>query len=158
MNSHSALLPTTDEVQDAQENYVGSSTDSLIRSELSSASESTPKTSHTDYSALKKVRVQDLLREINPTELLTEDAEDLLIKISDSFIDNTMRIACLLAKHRQSKQVDVRDVQLHLENNCGIWMQEFCSGEMKAIKRHLPMDAHVQKMNLIKKSLKDNDN
>lgn len=63
---------------------------------------------------LTKPRLQELVREIDPTEQLDEEVEELLLQIADDFIENTVNAACLLAKHRKVPKVEVKDVQLHL--------------------------------------------
>lgn len=63
---------------------------------------------------LTKPRLQELVREIDPTEQLDEEVEELLLQIADDFIENTVNAACLLAKHRKVAKVEVKDVQLHL--------------------------------------------
>lgn len=61
-------------------------------------------------------RLQELVREVDPTEQLDEEVEELLLQLADDFIDTTMNAACLLAKHRHVPTVEVKDVQLHLGN------------------------------------------
>jgi histone H3/H4 len=63
---------------------------------------------------LTKPRLQELVREIDPTEQLDEEVEEILLQIADDFVENTVNAACLLAKHRKNPKVEVRDVQLHL--------------------------------------------
>lgn len=55
-----------------------------------------------------------MVREIDPTEQLDEEVEELLLQIADDFVENTVNSACLLAKHRKVAKVEVKDVQLHL--------------------------------------------
>jgi transcription initiation factor TFIID subunit 12 len=66
-----------------------------------------------------------LVREVDPTEQLDEEAEELLLQLADDFVESTVGAACLLAKHRRASTVDVKDVQLHLGvfgNKCCIVM------------------------------------
>uniref|UniRef100_A0A182SFV1 Transcription initiation factor TFIID subunit 12 n=1 Tax=Anopheles maculatus TaxID=74869 RepID=A0A182SFV1_9DIPT len=58
---------------------------------------------------LTKPRLQELVREIDPTEQLDEEVEELLLQIADDFVENTVNAACLLAKHRKVPKVEVRD-------------------------------------------------
>lgn len=44
-------------------------------------------------SLLTKPRLQELVREIDPTEQLDEDVEELLLQIADDFVENTVNIA-----------------------------------------------------------------
>jgi transcription initiation factor TFIID subunit 12 len=66
------------------------------------------------FQILTKPRLQELVREIDPTEQLDEEVEEILLQIADDFVENTVNAACLLAKHRKNPKVEVRDVQLHL--------------------------------------------
>jgi hypothetical protein len=46
------------------------------------------------------VRLAELVREVDPTEQLDEDVEEILLQIADDFIEQTVSQACALAKHR----------------------------------------------------------
>jgi transcription initiation factor TFIID subunit 12 len=67
-----------------------------------------------DLQILTRPRLQDLVREVDPTEQLDEEVEELLLQLTDDFVESTVSAACLLAKHRKASTVDVKDVQLHL--------------------------------------------
>lgn len=54
------------------------------------------------------------MREVDPTEQLDEEVEEILLQLADDFVESTVNAACHLAKHRKSNTVDVKDVQLHL--------------------------------------------
>ena len=68
--------------------------------------------------------------------------------------------ACLLAKHRGSKNVEVKDVQLILEKNYNMYIPGFGSlplnDECKNFlyKKTPATEAHKQRMALIKKQLR----
>lgn len=63
---------------------------------------------------LTKRKLEDLLHEIDPTETMDDDVEEVLLNIADDFIENVISASCQLAKHRKSNTLDVKDVQLHL--------------------------------------------
>lgn len=56
------------------------------------------------------------MREIDATEQLDEEVEEILLQIADDFVEQTVSSACQLAKHRGASTIDVKDVQLHLGN------------------------------------------
>lgn len=66
------------------------------------------------FQLLSRTRLQDLVREVDSSEQLDEEVEDLLLQLADDFVESTVNAACLLAKHRKSTTVEVKDVQLHL--------------------------------------------
>lgn len=103
---------------------------------------------------LTKPRLQELVREIDPTEQLDEEVEELLLQIADDFVENTVNAACLLAKHRKVAKVEVRDVQLHLERNWNMWIPGFGTDELRPYKRATVTEAHKQRLALIRKAIK----
>ena len=63
---------------------------------------------------LNKQRITELVREVDPTEQLEEEVEEMLLSIADDFIESTVNAACRLAKHRGARSLDVKDVQMYL--------------------------------------------
>jgi len=108
----------------------------------------------TSGQVLTKPRLQELVREIDPTEQLDEEVEELLLQIADDFIENTVNAACLLAKHRKVSKVEVKDVQLHLERNWNMWIPGFGTDELRPYKRATVTEAHKQRLALIRKAIK----
>lgn len=108
---------------------------------------------------LNKQRLQELVNEIDPREQLDEEVEDLLLNIADDFVDNVVTNACKLAKHRGSKTLEVKDVQLILEKDWNLFIPGFGSlplaNEFKQLYKKSPAtEAHKQRLALIKKTLK----
>lgn len=68
------------------------------------------------FQLLTKTRLRELVKEVDPNEQLEEDVEELMLQISDDFVDELVRAACVFAKHRKSNIVEVKDVQLYLGN------------------------------------------
>ncbi|KAL1131676.1 hypothetical protein AAG570_011289 [Ranatra chinensis] len=100
------------------------------------------------------MRLQDLVREVDPNEQLEEDVEDVLLQMADDFVESTVSAACLLAKHRKATTVEVKDLQLHLERNWNMWIPGFGTDELRPYKRSSVTEAHKQRLTLIRKTLK----
>lgn len=94
------------------------------------------------------------MREIDPTEQLDEDVEEILLQIADDFVENTLNAACTFAKHRKVNKVEVKDVQLYLEHNWNMWIPGFGTDELRPYKRAAVTEAHKQRLALIRKAIK----
>lgn len=99
-------------------------------------------------------RLQDLVREVDPTIQLDEEVEETLLCIADDFIDNVIKGASLIAKHRRVPTIEVRDVQMLLERNYNMWISGFGTDEVKPYKRSTLTEAHKQRLALIRRTLK----
>jgi len=109
-------------------------------------------TSHNQI--LTKRKLQDLLREIDPTETLDDDVEEILLQIADDFIENVISTSCQIAKHRKSNTLEVKDMQLHLDRNWNMWIPGFGSEDLRPYKKLPSTEAHRQRLALIKKAMK----
>ncbi|XP_077978763.1 uncharacterized protein LOC144434182 [Glandiceps talaboti] len=103
---------------------------------------------------LNKRRLQDLVKEVDPTEQLDDDVEELLLQITDDFVENVVTAACQLAKHRKANTVETKDVQLYLERNWNMWIPGFGSDEVRPYKKAATTEAHKQRLALVRKTLK----
>ncbi|XP_063995900.1 transcription initiation factor TFIID subunit 12 [Diachasmimorpha longicaudata] len=103
---------------------------------------------------LTKARLQELVKEVDPSEQLDEEVEEMLLQLADDFVETTVNAACLLAKHRHANTVEVKDVQLHLERNWNMWIPGFGTDEVRPYKRATVTEAHKQRLALIRKSIK----
>ncbi|AGO13680.1 AaceriAGL195Cp [[Ashbya] aceris (nom. inval.)] len=80
------------------------------------------------------------------------DVEELLLDLADDFITNVTSFACRLAKHRKSDNLDVRDIQLHLERNWNIRIPGYAADEIRSTKKWNPTPAYSQKLQGISSS------
>lgn len=80
-------------------------------------------------------------------EGLTADAEELVLEMADSFVDDVTTAACRLAKLRSSPTLDIRDIQLVLERNYNIRISKFASGD--TVKKPQPAANWTQKMSAV---------
>ncbi|KAL3914598.1 MAG: hypothetical protein SGARI_000036 [Bacillariaceae sp.] len=65
-------------------------------------------------------RIADLIKSIDPNYVIDADAEEQVLQLADDFLDKVTRQATRLAQHRNSKVVDVQDLQIVLAKNFGI--------------------------------------
>jgi transcription initiation factor TFIID subunit 12 len=73
--------------------------------------------------------------------------------MADDFIENVTHFACMIAKHRKSGTLEVKDAQLHLERNWNIRVSGFGTDEVRGPKKAAISDAHKQRLALIKKAM-----
>jgi len=77
----------------------------------------------------------------------------ILLEISDDFIENVTSFGCALAKHRNSDTLEVKDLRLHLEKNWNIRIPG--SDEPSAPKQHKrsqDVDVHRMRLRDVRKS------
>ncbi|XP_030036324.1 transcription initiation factor TFIID subunit 12 isoform X2 [Manduca sexta] len=103
---------------------------------------------------LSRPRLQELVREVDPTVQLDEEVEEMLLQLADDFIDTSLNAACALAKHRHAPSVELKDVQLHLERQWNMWIPGFGNDELRPYKRAAVTEAHRQRMTLLRKTIK----
>lgn len=115
---------------------------------------STNASADTTAPVLNKQRITELVREVDPTEQLEEEVEEMLLSIADDFIESTVNAACRLAKHRGARSLDVKDVQMYLERNWHMWLPGFGTDELRPYKRAPTTEAHKQRLALIRKAIK----
>ena len=125
-------------------------------SSATNESSSTP-TATPPVVVLNKQRLQELVAEIDPCEQLDEEVEDVLLQMIDDFIENLVTASCQMAKHRDSKTLEVKDVQLVLEKEWNMNIPGFGTPltSLNRLKSHSSTtEAHKQRLALIKKTLK----
>ncbi|VVC89635.1 unnamed protein product [Leptidea sinapis] len=58
---------------------------------------------------LTRPRLQELVREVDPTVQLDEEVEEVLLELADNFLDVAVNASCCLAKHRHASTVELKD-------------------------------------------------
>nr|CAB3266789.1 transcription initiation factor TFIID subunit 12-like [Phallusia mammillata] len=114
----------------------------------------TPSVPENDGKILNKQRLHELVKEVDPTEQLDEDAEEMLMQITDDFIENVVAASCELARHRKSNTLEAKDIKLHLEKHWNITVPGYSSDEIRTVKKSVTTDAHKQRLALIRKATK----
>jgi transcription initiation factor TFIID subunit 12 len=103
-------------------------------------------------------RLSELLQEVAPGEVLDKDVEEFLQQHIDEFVDSVTEYACHLAKHRKSRTLEARDVQLYLEKNWNIRVPGY--GDDPRPTRKLTgnpsQSAHAARLQAIAKSQQNN--
>ncbi|KAM5559520.1 transcription initiation factor TFIID subunit 12 [Rosa sericea] len=102
---------------------------------------------------LSKRTIHDLVNQIDPSERLDPDVEDILMDIADEFVESITTFSCSLAKHRKSTTLEAKDILLHLEKNWNITLPGFGGDEIKGYRKPSTNDIHKGRLAAIKKSM-----
>jgi histone H3/H4 len=65
-------------------------------------------------------RIQDLVKDLDPSYSLDAAAEQQILQLTDDFLDKVCKQALRMAQHRSSKTMDVQDLQLVLAKQWNI--------------------------------------
>lgn len=104
-------------------------------------------------------KVNQLLNQIDQNCSLDNESMQLLMLISDEFIENVVVSASNLSSHRRSDEILVKDIQLILEKKWDISVKGFGNlqeaeenqkVEKKTIYRR-PSEIHKERLSLLKK-------
>ncbi len=103
---------------------------------------------------MSKRKLRELVKTVGVDEgdgetTIDGDVEELLLDLADDFITNVTNFACKLAKHRKSDNLDVRDIQMHLERNWNIRIPGFANDEIRSTKKWNPTPSYNQMVNAI---------
>lgn len=106
---------------------------------------------------LSKRSIQELVNQVDPSEKLDIEVEDILVDIAEEFIDSITTFGCSLAKHRKSNTLEAKDILLHLERNWHMTLPGFGGDEIKPYKKPVTNDIHRERLAAIRKSMAVND-
>ncbi|EFH61034.1 tata-associated factor II 58 [Arabidopsis lyrata subsp. lyrata] len=106
-----------------------------------------------DDRILGKRSIHELLQQIDPSEKLDPEVEDILADIAEDFVESITTFGCSLAKHRKSDTLEAKDILLHVERNWNIRPPGFSSDEFKTFRKPLTTDIHKERLAAIKKSV-----
>ncbi|CEP63210.1 Taf12p LALA0_S07e04940g [Lachancea lanzarotensis] len=100
---------------------------------------------------MSKRKLRELVKSVGVDEgdgetTIDGDVEELLLDLADDFITNVTSFACRLAKHRKSDNLDVRDIQLHLERNWNIRVPGYAADEVRSTRKWNPTTSYNQKI------------
>ncbi|SCV04532.1 LAMI_0H16886g1_1 [Lachancea mirantina] len=103
---------------------------------------------------MSKRKLRELVKTVGIDEgdgetTIDGDVEELLLDLADDFITNVTSFACRLAKHRKSDNLDVRDIQLHLERNWNIRIPGYAADEVRSSRKWNPVPSYNQKLQSI---------
>ncbi|KAL4355088.1 hypothetical protein GQ457_06G009910 [Hibiscus cannabinus] len=102
---------------------------------------------------LTKRSIHDLVNQIDPSEKLDPEVEDILVDIAEDFVDSITTFGCSLAKHRKSDTLEAKDILLHLERNWNMTLPGFTGDEIKTYRKPLTNEVHKERLAAIKKSI-----
>ena len=75
---------------------------------------------------MSRARIRkDALRRLRPDLILPPEVEDLIVKLTSSFVENIATGGAQLAHHRGENVLNVQDLQLHVLLNYGIHIPGF---------------------------------
>lgn len=102
---------------------------------------------------LSKRSIHELVSQIDPSEKLDAEVEDILVDIAEDFVDSITSFGCSLAKHRKSDTLEAKDILLHLERNWNMSLPGFGGDEIKTYRKPHVTDIHKERLAVIKKSI-----
>ncbi|CAL9730535.1 transcription initiation factor TFIID subunit 12 [Monosporozyma unispora] len=103
---------------------------------------------------MSKRKLRELVKTVGIDEgdgetVIDGDVEELLLDLADDFVTNVTSFACRLAKHRRSDNLNVKDIQLHLERNWNIRIPGYSADEIRSTRKWNPSTIYNQKLQAV---------
>lgn len=110
-------------------------------------------------SSLKMNSIQELCRELTTTEVLENNVEKILCEMSDSFLETVVDSACLIARHRKSENITIKDLAFSVQQNFNIfepgkYTKDIYKINNSQFKNHSTED-HKKRLELTKEDTKN---
>ncbi|KAK6944022.1 Transcription initiation factor TFIID subunit 12 domain [Dillenia turbinata] len=102
---------------------------------------------------VSKRSIYELVAQVDPSERLDPEVEDILLDIAEDFVESITTFGCSLAKHQKSTTLEAKDLLIHLERNWNMTIPGFSGDEIKTYKKPLKNDIHRERLAAIKKSM-----
>ncbi|KAK4537656.1 hypothetical protein CDCA_CDCA13G3681 [Cyanidium caldarium] len=90
---------------------------------------------------LPRSKLEALLEQVAPGEELEDEVVALLQEHVEDFVDNVLEYSCRFARHRKSRIVEARDVQLYLRKRWQIQVPGYGDDERPQRRREVPTHA-----------------
>ncbi|EFP02420.1 CRE-TAF-12 protein [Caenorhabditis remanei] len=112
---------------------------------------------------MDKSKLDDLMQQISSTTVLEESVKDVLVDYADDFVSALIDKACKMIKNREIKKIESRDIEFILKNIYNMPVvpraaTHIFGTQNEAIdlskEKHIPTEAHKQRVALLKKQLK----
>jgi len=102
--------------------------------------------------AIAKGELQQMLKELAPDLEFDEDVQEVLLEMTDDFVDTVLEHASMLAKHRGSEQVEVKDVLLHLDRQWDMHIPGYSGEEVKKFPQKR-LETHAKRMAAVRRTV-----
>lgn len=112
---------------------------------------------------MDKSKLDDLMQQISSTTVLEESVKEVLVDYADDFVSALIDKACKMIKNREVKKIESRDIEFILKNIYNMPVvpraaTHIFGTQNEAIdlskEKHIPTEAHKQRVALLKKQLK----
>ncbi|CDW52667.1 DUF791 and TFIID 20kDa domain containing protein [Trichuris trichiura] len=96
-------------------------------------------------------RLDQLLRQIDEHASLDEEVKQVLLNYAEEYAETLLTKACLVSRHRKSKVLETKDLQIVLERCYNVWIPGLGSDDLKPQKKASATEAHKQRVALGRK-------